>query len=173
VNITGTSVSFSWSAASDAQTSAEALSYNLRVGTTPGGLDILAPQSSGAGYRRVPEMGNAQLGLTARLGQLKPGTIYFWSIQAVDAAFSGSTFSADETFVVADVPVTVSIVPDTDGSVRVTWRGTPGSSYQVLTSTNLSTWSLLSTQSADTNGLFDIIEPTPLSPVKFFRAASP
>jgi hypothetical protein len=174
VNITGTSVSFSWSASSDVQTPAEALSYNLRVGTTAGGSDILAPQSSGTGYRRLPEMGNAQLGLTARLGQLKPGTNYFWSIQAVDTAFSGSTFSAEETFtVVADVPVTVSIVPDTDGSVRVTWRGTPASSYQVLTSTNLSTWSLLSTQSARADGLFDVIQPTSLAPVKFFRAARP
>jgi hypothetical protein len=174
VSVLGTSVDFSWSAASDAETPAEALSYNLRVGTTPGGADILAPQSSNSGYRRLPEMGGAQLGLSARLAQLKPGINYFWSVQAVDTAFAGSAFATEGTFTAsADVPVTVSIVPETTGSVRVTWLGTPGSPYYVLTSTNFSTWSLMSTQTADLNGLFDIIEPTSLAPVRFFRAAKP
>ncbi len=59
VNVLGTSVEVSWSAASDAQTPAAALSYNWRVGTAPGGSNIVAPQSSSAGYRRLVAMGNA------------------------------------------------------------------------------------------------------------------
>ncbi|MCP6769578.1 fibronectin type III domain-containing protein, partial [Klebsiella pneumoniae] len=75
-----------------------ALSYNLRVGTTPGGSDIVAPQASSTGYRRLVETGNAQLGLTARLGALKPGTNYYWSVQAVDTAFAGSAFATGGLF---------------------------------------------------------------------------
>ena len=66
--------------------------YNLRVGTTPGGSNIVAPQSSSAGYRRLPAMGNVQLRLGARLRGLIPGTTYYWSVQSVDTAFAGSGF---------------------------------------------------------------------------------
>ena len=173
-NVLGTSALLSWSPAGDAQTPAAALSYNLRVGTTPGGSQIVAPHSSSAGYRRLAELGNAQLNLSARLSSLKPGTNYYWSVQAVDSAFAGSAFAAEGSFMaLADPPTTVGIVREGPGSVRATWRGTPGSSYQVVTSTNLSNWSLLVTRTAGTNGLFDVTETTDAAPVKFYRAARP
>jgi hypothetical protein len=174
VNVLGTSVDLSWSAASDAQTPAAALSYNLRIGTSPSGSQLIAPQSSAAGYRRLAEMGNAQLGLTAHLGNLKPGTNYFWSVQAVDTAFAGSGFAAEGSFTaLADPPTTVSIVPEGSGSVRMTWRGTPDTLYQVFASTNLSAWSLIATPTAATNGSFDSVDSTQTAPARFYRAARP
>jgi hypothetical protein len=174
VNVLGTSVEFSWDSASDAQTPAAGLNYNLRVGTTPGGSEIVPPHASSVGYRRLPEMGNAQLGLTARLGNLKPGTNYFWSVQAVDTAFAGSPFAAEGGFTaLADRPASVSIVLGSPGTVRATWRGTPGFAYQVFASTNLSTWSLLATPTADPNGLFDIVDSTLIAPARFYRAVRP
>jgi hypothetical protein len=173
-NVLGTSVDFSWNAASDGQTTSAALSYNLRVGTTPGGAQIITPQSSSAGYRRLAEMGNAQLGLGARIGHLKPGTNYFWSVQAVDAAFAGSAFAAEGSFTaLADPPVFVAIANIAPGSVRATWRGTPGSAYQVWASTNLSTWSLAATPNADVGGLFSVVDDTSSAPARFYRAARP
>jgi hypothetical protein len=173
-NVLGTTIEFSWNAASDAQTVAAALSYNLRVGTTPGGAEIVAAQSSSAGYRRLPEMGNVQLGLTARLGHLKPATNYFWSVQAVDAGFAGSPFATEGSFtVLADPPVFVSIAVNGPASLRATWRGTPGSAYQVWTSTNLAAWSLLAAPSADPDGLFDIVDSTVAAPARFYRAVRP
>jgi hypothetical protein len=173
-NVLGTSVDFSWNAASDGQTTSAALSYNLRVGTTPGGAQIITPQSSSAGYRRLPEMGNAQLGLSARIGHLKPGTNYFWSVQAVDGAFAGSAFAAEGSFTaLADPPVFVAIANIAPGSVRATWRGTPGSAYQVWASTNLSTWSLAATPNADVGGLFSVVDDTSSAPARFYRAARP
>ncbi len=174
VNVLGTSVDFSWSAASDAQTPAAGLSYNLRVGTTPGGSQIVAPQSSSAGYRRLAALGNAGRASALASARLKPGTNYYWSVQAVDTAFAGSAFAAEGSFTaLADRPTSVSIAREGLGSIRATWRGTPGSAYQVLSSTNLSAWSLFATPTAGTNGLFDIVDATGLAPAGYYRAARP
>jgi len=174
VNVIGTSVEFFWNAASDAQTPATGLNYNLRVGTTPGGSQIVAPQSSSAGKRRLTALGNAGPGLAARLSSLKPGTNYFWSVQAVDTAFAGSPFAAEGSFTaLADPPTTVSIALEGPGNIRATWHGTPGSAYQVLASTTLSNWRLFATPTTGTNGLFDIVDATDPAPAKFYRAARP
>ena len=96
--VAGATVSFSWSPASDDHTPSPGLSYNLRVGTTPGGSQIVSPQSGAGGYRRLPALGNAQSGLTAQLRNLQPGTSYYWSVQAVDGGFAGSAFAAEGTW---------------------------------------------------------------------------
>ena len=174
VNVLGTSVDLSWNAASDAQTPAAGLNYNLRVGTTPGGSQIVSAQSGTNGYRRVTALGNTGPRLAARLASLKPGTNYYWSVQAVDTAFAGSPFAAEGSFTaLADPPSTGSIVQEGLSHVRATWRGTAGSAYQVLSSTNLSSWTLLATPIAGTNGWFDIVDTTEAAPVKFYRAARP
>jgi hypothetical protein len=173
-NVLGTSVELSWTPASDLQTPTAALTYSLRVGTTPGGSQIVSPQSSSAGFRRLPDMGNAQLGSTSRIASLKPGTNYFWSVQAVDSAFAGSPFGVEGSFTaLADPPLTVSITREGVDNLRVTWRGTPGSIYQVLASTNLFTWSSFASPTATTNGLFDIVDSTGSASAKFYRAVRP
>jgi predicted nucleotidyltransferase len=95
---------FSWIAATDAQTPSAALTYNLRVGTTPGGNEILSSMAAGNGYRRVVQLGNAQEKTSWSLAI--PAGPYYWSVQAIDGAFQGSSFASstigvDET---ADVP---------------------------------------------------------------------
>jgi hypothetical protein len=173
-NVLGTSVDLSWSATSDSQTPVSGLSYNLRVGTTPGGSEIVSPQSASSGYRRLPELGNAQLGLGTHLSHLKPGTNYFWSVQAVDTCFAGSPFAAEGSFTaLADPPVMVSIAREGLASIRATWRGTPGSLYQVLSSTDLSTWTLIASPIAGTNGSFELVDSTTTAPARFYQAARP
>jgi hypothetical protein len=173
-NVIGTSVEFSWGPGGDVQTPAHGLSYNLRLGTTPGGSEIVTPQSSSAGYRRLPEMGNRQSGLAARITNLKPGTNYYWSAQSVDTAFAGSPFAAERSFTaLADLPVIVSFVREGVENVRGTWRGTPATSYQVFASSNLSSWTLLATPTANASGLFDILESTSTAPLRFYRAVRP
>ncbi len=95
VNIVGASAEFSWTAPVDDHTPAAGLSYNLRVGTTPGGGQIVSAQSLAGGTRLLAAAGNAQSGLTARLDHLQPGMTYYWSVQAVDAAFAGSAFGTE------------------------------------------------------------------------------
>lgn len=97
VSATGTVATLKWNLASDAQTPSAALSYNLRIGTSPGASDILAPASAGNGRRRLPQLGNAQEGSTMTFTYI-PGTPYYWSVQAVDGSYGGSPFSAEASF---------------------------------------------------------------------------
>jgi hypothetical protein len=96
VSATDNALNFSWNASSDAQTPASGLTYNLRIGTTPGGSDVLGPMAGSSGFRRLSQMGNAQLGTTASL--LIPDRTYYWSVQAVDGAYAGSAFSSETNF---------------------------------------------------------------------------
>jgi len=98
VAVGATSAQFSWSAASDDHTPPAGLSYNLRVGTTPGGSEVVSPHAGPDGHRHLAAVGNAESGLTARVGQLQTGSQYFWSVQAVDTAFEGSPFAAEGSF---------------------------------------------------------------------------
>jgi len=88
---------FGWNGALDPQTPSAGLTYNLRVGTTPGGSDIINPESSPAGQRHLPQFGNAQHRLTATLPVVL-GTNYYWSVQAVDNSFAGSPFAPEHSF---------------------------------------------------------------------------
>jgi hypothetical protein len=94
----GSTATFSWNAATDSQIPAAGLSYNLGVGTTTGGCDVLSPQAGTNGSRRLPAMGNPGLCQFAQLNGLRPGTNYFWSVQAVDAAWAGGPFAAEGSF---------------------------------------------------------------------------
>ncbi|TAF47116.1 MAG: hypothetical protein EAZ68_02375 [Oscillatoriales cyanobacterium] len=93
----GSQVTFKWNKATDAQTPANGLSYNLRVGTTPGGSDILAPMSLNDGTRQVVALGNANQNTQWQLKDLSPET-YYWSVQAIDTAWAGSPFATEGTF---------------------------------------------------------------------------
>ena len=95
----GTDVSFSWNPASDTETPAPGLTYNLRVGTAPGGNDVMPGMSmvGGAldGRRLVPAMGNVQHNTSWTL-HLESGRTYYWSVQAVDTSFEGSTWAPEQ-----------------------------------------------------------------------------
>jgi hypothetical protein len=93
--IDGAEVTFSWEIAGDAETPPPGLTYNLRVGTTPGGHQISSAMADGAsGYRRVAASGNAQQRTSWTL--TLPGGSYYWSVQAVDGAWAGSPFAAEQ-----------------------------------------------------------------------------
>lgn len=96
------SVKLMWNRATDDHTPQLGLSYNIKIGTTPGGADIVQPMSSISGYRRIKELGNAQLNTFFILNDLSPGT-YYWSVQAIDNAFIGGAFAEEQSFTVSDV----------------------------------------------------------------------
>ncbi len=97
-------LTLSWTAATDPETPAPGLSYNLRIGTSPGGNQVIAAMAdAGSGYRRVVQLGNAQQ-RTSWTVTLPPGLgRYYWSVQALDGAFAGSPFAAEVIF---ETPVT-------------------------------------------------------------------
>ncbi len=74
--------------------------------------------SDTGGLSHLPQLGNAQHGLTA-LFDAEPETPLYWSVQALDTAFAGSPFSADGSFklqsALLPVRATNAIPGDTDG----------------------------------------------------------
>jgi hypothetical protein len=104
----GKNVTLSWTSQGDNETSSQALTYNVRVGTTPGGSEIVRPNALSNGKLTVPSMGNAQLGTSFVLKNIVMGT-YYWSVQAVDNGYKGSSYSAEGTFTLVNAEPTVTI----------------------------------------------------------------
>lgn len=117
----------------DADPSKGATSYNIRIGTAPGLNDVVSAESTAAGRRLLPRMGNAQSGLSWQISKLKPG-VYYWTVQAVDWTFRGSPFAEEQTFTITQPgplppPPTISSIPnaftDEDTPVEVAFTVGP------------------------------------------------
>ena len=87
-------LTMSWSAASDAQTPAAGLNYNIRVGTAPGLSDTFSGMAASNGQRRVLALGNAGHKLSWQIHNL-PARAYYWSVQAIDGAYTGSAWATE------------------------------------------------------------------------------
>jgi hypothetical protein len=84
-----------WDAAFDDETPAARLYYCLRVGTTPGGNDVVS------GTYASPLMGNVgqSTGLTLNI----PVGIYYWSVKAIDSGLMASGWAPEQVIVMASV----------------------------------------------------------------------
>ncbi|MFN8178843.1 MAG: FG-GAP-like repeat-containing protein [bacterium] len=88
-------VTFRWDLSGDVETPPAALSYNLRIGTTPGGSEAFSAMANAAtGWRKLPSRGNTDHRTSWTVTLPAPGT-YYWSVQAVDGAFQGSPFAGE------------------------------------------------------------------------------
>ncbi len=94
----------SWSKSTDNETQQNALTYNLRVGTVAGGVDIFSPMSDvNTGFRKVSILGNTNHDTSWTIKNLSEGT-YYWSVQSIDNSFAGSNFASEQIFTLV-VPV--------------------------------------------------------------------
>ena len=153
----------SWNAATDAETPSAGLSYNLRVGTALADGNVVNPESESDGFRLLPALGNVQLGTNAFLN-LQPGT-YYWSVQAVDAAFAGGPFAAETSFAIPSP--TLSIL-SSGTNAAISWQPTyPGWVLQESLSLAPVAWS--NSPSGATNPIaVPVTQPT-----KFYRLRLP
>lgn len=118
------SIRFSWQPADDAQTPSAALSYNLRVGTAPGKQDVMPAMADPVtGFRRIVALGNVNTNLSWTLRNMPPG-VYYWSVQAIDAAYAGGAWAPDEVIVTADDLTPPSTPAVTDEGLTTTSRTT-------------------------------------------------
>jgi hypothetical protein len=93
----------SWAPASDAETPVAGLSYNLSIGTTSAGLEVLPPMADlSNGFRLLPKMGNTQLKTSRTIKNLSPGK-YYWRVQTIDNNFEGSDFTPLDSFYVGQI----------------------------------------------------------------------
>ena len=84
-------VEFEWGAATDDHTPGIGLTYAIKIGLTPGGEEIMSSNSNTNGIKKDAEKGNVEHNLKWKLS-LPEGT-YYYSVQAVDASYSGSVFT--------------------------------------------------------------------------------
>jgi len=101
----GYGITLRWDHSFDTQSKYGGLSYNLRIGTSPGVGDVMSPMSDFiSGYRFLPEMGNVGINNGWSISHLDEGT-YYWSVQAVDQSFVGGTWAAEDSFTIKPVYV--------------------------------------------------------------------
>ena len=89
-------VEFAWELSTDDHTPQPGLTYALRIGTTPGGSEVLSSDASSTGLRMSASKGNAGHNSAWRIAL--PDGEYYWSVQAIDAAYIGSGFSEEVFF---------------------------------------------------------------------------
>jgi hypothetical protein len=171
----GRAVTLSWGSGSDAQTPASGLNYSLRLGTTPGGGEVVSPQAQSTGVRQVPERGNVIRGRSARITGLTVGTTYYWSVQSVDHAMAGSPFAAEGSFIATNaVPTHVALARGTNGLMVVTFHGSAGGAYRIEASDDLTAWTPVAAPTADAGGAFGYADPdSAMKTHRFYRAARP
>ncbi|MEI6644873.1 MAG: FG-GAP-like repeat-containing protein [bacterium] len=120
-SINNGAVVFSWGAASDGQTPADGLSYNLRVGTAPGTDDIISGTANTTnGCRYVPALGNMGKNRSRTL-TLPQGHTYYWSVQAIDTSYAGGAWAAEASLAIPNLPVIT-----TAGLTNITATGAQG-----------------------------------------------
>jgi hypothetical protein len=91
-------ITLKWDKGTDSQTPQNGLSYNIRIGTAPGGIDIVSPMASAVtGLRQKPDLGNAGQSTEVYTLTLPLGT-YYWSVQAIDNAFAGGAWADENSF---------------------------------------------------------------------------
>ena len=110
-NVSARTATLSWGAGSDAQTAAAGLTYNLRIGTTVTGGQLMPPMSMNNGTRLIPAFGNRYHTRSTVLTNLPPGQ-YYWSVQTIDPGFVGSTFSVTGTFRIWAYNVNLPLIAD-------------------------------------------------------------
>ncbi|MFH1845819.1 MAG: FG-GAP-like repeat-containing protein, partial [bacterium] len=100
-------LALSWSGATDAQTAAAGLCYNVRVGTTPGGCDVCTGLLGSKPYGNVGQ----GTGLTLNL----PDDTYYWSVQTIDPGRLASPWAPEQICAVGPL----SGAPD---AAPLSWR---------------------------------------------------
>ena len=160
-----------WNASSDEETPTSGLTYNVRIGSTPGGEDICADHALSSGLRTVPDRGNAHAGTSWSIDEL-PFREYYWSVQSIDTGFQGSSFATEVHFYPAAFVSSIEDVGGDQGrNVRLTWTrsdyDSPGSSVDITgygiyrrQDDRLEGWDFVATAPANGEDIYSYVAPT-------------
>lgn len=144
----GQEVQLQWQSGTDLL-SPGMLSYNLRVGTSPGADDVIASHSLPSGRRLLPEMGNNGWKTLRTLRGLRPGQTCYWSVQAVDASFAGGPFAPEQSFTVPEPVPRLTFTPAANNRGRLTLRSEVAQRVLLERSHDLRTWETVSSHSLE------------------------
>jgi hypothetical protein len=86
-------VGLRWHPPQDDHTPSQSITYNIMVGEVKNGVDIVSPAShTDDGYRKIVFSGNVGTDTSYIINGLVSGKLYYFAVQAVDGAYSGSPF---------------------------------------------------------------------------------
>ena len=112
-----TVVTFTWNAATDAQTAQKSLTYNFALKNTTTGKWFYNPMAvmggTTDGWRKVSTHGNVFLNKRLELYNLPEGN-YEWTVQAIDANFTGGPFAAKQTFSIVNTAIAERTLANVD-----------------------------------------------------------
>ncbi|MFP4686712.1 MAG: FG-GAP repeat domain-containing protein, partial [bacterium] len=91
-------VIFRWKRSDDDRTSSESLSYIIRVGSTPGGVDVLGEGSTDEHRYYHKLQGRIPPGRTEAILHNLPSGSYHWAVRAIDGGYQMSEWSDEESF---------------------------------------------------------------------------
>jgi len=115
--LNGNSVILRWDRASDDQTPVEGLYYNLRMGLTEDGSEIISCMSDLAtGARRIISRGNMNQDTSWMIHNLEAGT-YYYNVQTVDQGFLGSVFTVSGSFTITATGINNRTNDDLDAHI--------------------------------------------------------
>jgi PKD repeat protein len=142
----GSSAILSWSRSSDSKTPSKGMSYNLRIGTTPGGIEIVSPMSDlSSGRRRIVSSGNTSSDTSWIIKSLKPGT-YYWSVQSIDRGYLASPFAVEASFTILDPFTDMRANIDSVFRGSITWGDYNNDNFYDLILTGAYEWAVASGQ---------------------------
>jgi len=141
--LNGSILTLSWDQSTDnAPTPQAGLTYNIRVGTTPGGSEISSPMANtSTGLRTIPALGNTNHNNSWKIEDLDLSKPYYWSVQAIDHTFAGSPFATENMYVPPFTEVTAASLPgvekssgswgdyDNDGDLDLILTGDTGAGF--------------------------------------------
>ena len=103
-------VEFGWNPSTDDHTLSAGLTYALKMGTSSGASDVMKVDALPNGYRLTAGKGNVEHQVQWILNL--PEEVYYWSVQSIDASYSGSYFSETEVFSPAGSPIITITSPE-------------------------------------------------------------
>jgi hypothetical protein len=106
-------VQFNWNKAKDDNAPTSGITYSLSIGTGYSNSDVVSVESDLAtGMQKKPQDGNVGKDTSWQIS-LPPGK-YYYSVQAVDASFAGSSFSDRKMFILSAQGETKETSPPSD-----------------------------------------------------------
>lgn len=131
-------VLLSWSNAQDLNQT-NGLTYNVRVGRTPAGSEVISPLSRHDGVRLVTQPGNVNHSFRRIVRNLAPGT-YYWSIQAIDNSFAGGPFAAEQSFTILPSNPRIISVKSEGANLLLSMEAAGGGALVIEMSFDLKEW---------------------------------
>ena len=124
----------------------------------------------GASHQYTAVTSVNQPATNAAIPGLVQGATYYFAVTALDAFGMESGYSSEVSYIVPIVTASLKATAMPGGTFRLTITGKSGHTYQIQASTNLITWTTISTQVMGTNGPLTFTDSNaPKYRVRFYR----